>query len=84
MAEGVGKIARQLEPALLAEIAARNGEEGGDAGLGGEHVIAGFVGFLRRHVEADGENLPIGIDEESRILFRRRDARLPAQRLANR
>ena len=64
-AEGEGVIARQLEPALLRQLSASDGEERGDAGLGGQHVVAGLVDLARAHVVADGENLAARIDEEA-------------------
>jgi hypothetical protein len=67
VAEGEGMGAAQLEPALLPDIAFRDGDKRGDARLGGEHVVAGGVQLFAGNVIADGEHLPVLLDEETEV-----------------
>ena len=51
----------------MGEVAAGDGEEGGQARLGCQQVIARVVELLSAHVVADGEQSAGGADEESKI-----------------
>ncbi len=63
--EDVGAV--EAEPGLLGDVAFGDGDEGGDAGLGGEEVVAGGVELVSGTVVADGEELA-GFDEEEAVL----------------
>ncbi len=47
-----GMIAAQLAPALLGKIAAGDGEECGDARLGCNQVVAGFMTLVLAHLDS--------------------------------
>ena len=57
----------EAEPGLLGDVSLGDGDEGGDAGLGGEEVVAGGVELMSCAVVADGEELA-GFDEEEAVL----------------
>ena len=53
----------EAEPGLLGNVALGDGEEEGDASLGGEEVVAGVVELAGEGVVADREELA-GLDKE--------------------
>jgi hypothetical protein len=47
----------EAKPRTLRNVALRDGEEAGDAGLGREEIVAGGMDLTGRPVVADGEKL---------------------------
>ena len=56
-----------LNQPCCGKLAARDGDEGGDARLGGQHVVGGDVSLLELHIVADGEKLPLLVDEKGEV-----------------
>ena len=54
----------ELEPVPPGGVAPRDGQEAGQARLGGQQVVAGVVEPALRQVAADGEQVAIGLVEE--------------------
>src|SRR6185437_5988484 len=56
-AKSEGVIPGELEPALLRQIAASDGEEGGDARFRGQQIVAGGEDATSSGIEPDGKHL---------------------------
>ncbi len=67
LAEGIGVVAAELEPARLWNLVTSNGQERSNARFRGDHVVAGLVELLPTHVVADRENLAAGVGKKREL-----------------
>ena len=69
-AAGARQRPGQVEPVTLRHVAASDGQEAGEAGLGGEQVVMRIIEPVEPQVEADGKELARLVIEHAKIHVR--------------